>query len=257
MHDKLKRHREHDRHEFAFFVRTLPASLAVGTSYKIGDADVAHRMVYVVRIEEDDTAVLFGLKHVATVRIATVKKSVILCTVLAFRPIERLAPSVSWYLPLLDREAFEESVSILTSMGATDITPIITEKSESRLRSIERIERVMIAAAEQSKQFALPIVHPVVSLLESDACTQTNRIKTLFFDPAGTNAYDVMTEIRATAGKPLACIIGPEGDLTVAEKERLRASGVFFCALTPTILRAEQAVTVAMGLIRSCGTSAA
>jgi len=46
-------------------------------------------------------------------------------------------------------------------------------------------------------------------------------------------------------------MIGPEGDLTAQEKELLKERGVQFLRLTPTILRAQQAVVVAMGIFRS------
>ncbi len=252
-----KKNSSYEKHEFAFFCKNLPAGLAPGASYKIDDHDVIHRMVHVVRVEVGEVVLLFRGASAVTARIDSIVKNGIVCTVIAVKEIEHLQPPITWYLPLLDREAFEESVSILTSMGAAAITPIVTEKSDKRLRSLERLERVMIAAAEQSKQLLLPTINPVEQFAESGIFRPMDRMVTLFFDPAGQPAFEVICQLREQKVAALACIIGPEGDLTHDEKELLRASGVIFCALTPTVLRAEQAVTVAMGLLRSCDTPAA
>lgn len=249
-----RKNSNYEKHEFAFFCKNLPAGLAPGAPYKVDDHDVVHRMVHVVRVEVGETVLLFRGASAVTARIDSIAKNGIFCTVIAVRAVEGLMPPITWYLPLLDREAFEESVSILTSMGAAAITPIITEKSDKRLRLLERLERVMIAAAEQSKQLLLPTINPVEQFAESGIFKSSAQTMTLFFDPAGRPAFEVICQLRDQKVAVLACIIGPEGDLTHDEKELLRAKGVVFCALTPTILRAEQAVTVAMGLLRSCGT---
>ncbi len=46
-------------------------------------------------------------------------------------------------------------------------------------------------------------------------------------------------------------VIGPEGDLTKEEKAYLKEQGFLFCALTPTVLRAQQAVALGLGILRS------
>lgn len=48
----------------------------------------------------------------------------------------------------------------------------------------------------------------------------------------------------------IACA-GPEGDLTYEEKMQLTEDGFAFCALTPTVLRAQQAIAIGLGAIRS------
>ena len=44
-------------------------------------------------------------------------------------------------------------------------------------------------------------------------------------------------------------MIGPEGDLTMQEKDLLKERDVQFLRLTPTVLRAQQAVAVSMGIL--------
>ena len=46
-------------------------------------------------------------------------------------------------------------------------------------------------------------------------------------------------------------LVGPEGDLTHEEKQFVDDHGFIFCKLTPTIMRAHQAVAVGLGVLRS------
>lgn len=249
MHQKKK---NHEKHEFAFYAKNLASGLSPDTQYVLDDPDIIHRLVHIVRAETQDTIILFNRQIAVTAQIVTLQKNRISCTIIDRQPLSPIHPAIHWYVPLLDRQAFEDAVSILTSMGATSITPVVTEKSEKRFsRPLERLERVMIAAAEQSKQLVLPSINQVIDCADipCDGCT-------LFFDPTGQPAFDILSTIRAKKLGAISCLIGPEGDLTNAEKEFLHANKVIFCALTPTILRAEQAVTVAMGLLRSCGMPA-
>ena len=51
--------------------------------------------------------------------------------------------------------------------------------------------------------------------------------------------------------EPIYGSVGPEGDLTLEEKAYLKQLGFVFCALTPTVLRAQQAVALGLGVLRS------
>ncbi len=60
-----------------------------------------------------------------------------------------------------------------------------------------------------------------------------------------------MNEIGAQNSDALVICSGPEGDLTCEEKRMLADANFLFCALTPTVLRAQQAVAVGLGSFRS------
>jgi RsmE family RNA methyltransferase len=46
-------------------------------------------------------------------------------------------------------------------------------------------------------------------------------------------------------------MVGPEGDLTHAEKEFLKEKNVVFCRLTPTVIRSKDALMIGLGVLRS------
>ncbi len=126
-------------------------------------------------------------------------------------------------LPLLKREAFESALYTLCEMGATSIQPLITQKSRTNWDS--------------EKDFAR-----VLTTMRAAAGTK------IFFDPAGMPLKQMLS-LPMTG--PLYGCVGPEGGLTPEEKEHLKALGFVFCRLTPTVLRARQAVAVGLGILRS------
>ena len=106
----------------------------------------------------------------------------------------------------------------------------------------------MRAAAEQSKQFVLPKLYPIIPL-EMKVYPPT--VTKLFFDPAGILLKEALIYIEQKRSDEIVACVGPEGDLTYEEKLKLTDQGFIFCALTPTILRAHQAVTIGLGVLRS------
>lgn len=242
----------HEKHEFALFFERLPAALKNGDSFLVQEEELVHRMVHVLRMHAGERVLFFSRETVVLAEITDMQKRQIAGVVLEKRVHVPLTPEISWYLPLVDREAFDTSISVLTSLGASAITPVITEKSSQKLhRSNDRLERVMIAAAEQSKQFVFPKINDVVPFSAIDISSNDGESITLFFDPTGIPAFEIMEEMRVKQIKKITCFVGPEGDLTDREKDFLQQKGVKFCALTPTILRVEQAILVGMGMMRS------
>lgn len=250
-----------NKHEFAVFIEKL--ELTAGSSDKkltITNPDVIHRITVVLRLAVGDSLIIFDqTQHVRCAIDALSKKNVLL-SVLARNKTLVLEPAVHWILPLLEREAFEAALYSLAAMGATSVTPVITSKSRHKWgtkKDYERAQRVMIAASEQAKQFMVPALKPVLNLedalLKTSSKTSGERSQAgIFFDVAGEAAWEVVATLKNNNVQTIWCLIGPEGDLTDDEKKLVYKNSFCACRLTPTILRACDAVAVALGIIRSC-----
>lgn len=250
-----------EKHKFAFFTEDVALLKQVDHDYLLRDADVVRRLLSVVRVQPGDNILLFDdAWQVACAVIACTKKEITVRVTARTKHIT-LQPTIIFLLPLLEREAFEASLEALTVMGVTEIIPVITHKSRKKWGEVtggvskerDRARRLMIAAAEQSKQFVLPAIHKVVAL--DDAVAQVKKdssVEKLFFDAQGKPAFDVLAQMKKNDKKVIVALVGPEGDLTGEEKNLVREQGFVFCKLTPTILRASSAVEVGMGLLRSC-----
>ena len=252
---------KNEKHEFAFFSEEVARLIKEQHEYTFNDKELVHRLGVIVRVKPGETSIFFnGDMHVQCEIVACSKKEVVV-RVLARKKNLVIAPALTWLLPLLEREAFEEALYALTAMGATEIIPVITEKSRRAWGSekeLERAHRIMVASIEQSKQFCVPKIGATVKLADAVDVRGSNTLgisalsTKIFFDAQGAPAFEVITKIRENVVEPVVCCVGPEGDLTQAEKELMRTHGFVFCALTPTILKASAAVEVGMGLLRSC-----
>jgi 16S rRNA (uracil1498-N3)-methyltransferase len=244
-------------HVFAFYTELVSTLLSSAQQnvYPLHDPELVHRLAVVVRMQKGDTLVLFDTQSHIIARIVSFEgRKVVLVEVLEIHKNRELHPEIQWVLPLLKREAFETALYTLTEMGATSIQPVITQKT-ARLwggeKEAMRSKKIMIAAAEQSKQFALPTLYPIIPfelwLLKNYGPTTAK----IFFDPLGSSLREELLHLDREKNPEIIALAGPEGDLTTEEKKRLIDQGFRLCALTPTILRAEQAVAVGLGALRS------
>lgn len=237
-------------HEFALFCEALPQNSTQKKQLSITEPELVHRIKNVLRLKPEESLTLFSSTHQVTARILSSEKKQIIVTLEEMRELQPLSPAIHWLLPLLDREAYEHSLEQLTVMGAASITPIITEKSRRKpAADFERTHRLLVAAAEQSKQFVIPTYKTPITLAE--ALTQTTSTLLLFCHPDGIPAQKAIEKIQTLKSTSMTCVMGPEGDFTAEERLLLKNAQGVPVALTKTILRSETALTVFLGILRS------
>ena len=143
-------------------------------------------------------------------------------------------------------ERMDWAIQKATELGAGEITPILSERCEVRLRDeragkrLAHWRQVAISACEQCGRSLLPVIHPP---LELSAWLQ--RIEAdlkLVLHP--------LAEPWASHAPPrsLAFLIGPEGGLSDAEVEQAKRSGFHAARLGPRVLRTETAPVVALAV---------
>ncbi len=145
----------------------------------------------------------------------------------------------------------DEVVAALAEVGAAVIRPVVAQRSVSRpdpLRAAGRARRwgeIAREAAELAHRARVPAVEPVSDLEKALAAL-----------PAGSRILACMVgspkplaRLDVDRGRPAALVIGPEGGLTPAEAERLRAAGADLVHLGPRVLPARRAAAFAAGLL--------
>lgn len=239
-----------EKHQFALFINALEEPV-IGRLLVLKDADLVHRVTNVLRLQIGDEVILFDRKSTMLLQINTIKKQEISGKVLAKKSNLQLKPYIKLLLPVLKKEALSDAIYNAVEAGADEIQLIYTQKAMRAMagHDFERLERVAIAAAEQSKHFSFPVIQPPIPF---DRAIALKEVVGIFFDPTGSAITQLQSSF--TNQQKFHLLVGPEGDLTLDEKEQLRKAGWHFCALTPTILRASQAVSVGLGIWRSLFT---
>ena len=235
-----------NEHEFALYVPLL-STLYKNAEVILSDKDLVHRIGRVLRLKQKDSIVLFDKNKHGVGFIKTIERAVVVIEIEKLEVNQAIEPSIVVQVGLLKREALEHVVETLTVFGVDEIQLFMSEKIGRKWggqKEFDRLERLMIAAAEQSKQFVFPVLKGPVPLL--DLLISSSGYK-VFCDPQGTSFFDFVAEKREYA---MTILIGPEGDLSDKEKMAVCKNNYTTCALTKTILRSELAATLAVGVIR-------
>ena len=239
-----------EKHEFALYYKHSLDIFISGNSITLDDEDIVRRVLSVLRLEIDDRFILFNGNKSAKVIIESIKKRSFDIRIISSESIAMITPTIAMLLPLLKREALESALYNATAMGVTTIQLVTTEKSVSwsGQKEMERLQRVTVAAAEQSKQFFLPHIKSPINVTEYLASSLVYDIK-IHPDVEGGSCKELVTHF--TDKKSFLVSVGPEGDFTKSERDLLQQSGFIFTRLTPTVLKAEEAASLLIGIIRS------
>ncbi len=138
------------------------------------------------------------------------------------------------FASLVKKDNFEWIAQKATELGVSHIIPIASDRSEKKDLNMDRINKIIIEAAEQSGRGTLPILYEVTDL--ATALSSYGHVKSIAWDPSATKfkPNDVVDCIGA--------YIGPEGGWSSQELALFDEHGIQVKSLGPQILRSETAV---------------
>ena len=131
-----------------------------------------------------------------------------------------------------------------TEIGVTKLLPITTERTIVRQINEDRLNKILIEAAEQSNRLTIPSIEKLQKL--EKFLNENKNIDLVFGD---LNSENKKIELKDPS-KPITVLIGPEGDFSEAERAKiLKFKGVQSIKLNDNILRSETAVISSLSII--------
>ena len=147
---------------------------------------------------------------------------------------------------LVKKTPMEIILQKATELGVSKITPIISERTEVKELNLERANKIIIEATEQSNQLNPPIINKVTKL--KDFISNNNKDTKLFF--ANVNSKYKLKPSDIEKGQSISILIGPEGDFSLQELELILATtNLTSFTLSRNILRTDTAVISAISLV--------
>ena len=141
---------------------------------------------------------------------------------------------------------FNFMIQKATELGVTKFIPIIFERSIVRKINSKRLEKIIIEAAEQSNRIDVPVLDKCEKL-ESFLNKNKKQIELIFTD---INTKNKKIEIGNTIDQPICIIIGPEGDFSENERDKILSfENVKQIKINENILRSETAAISALSII--------
>ena len=208
------------------------------------DKSQSHYLTKVMRVKENEVFSLFNKNGEWEAKILGISKNIVeFKTTKQLRQKENakelwlaFSPIKSNYQNFMIQKA--------TELGVTKFLPIIFERTIVRKINKERLEKIVIEASEQSNRINVPIIEDAQDL---NSFLKTNSIDLIFTD---LNSNDNKIDKSKLTDKPVCVIVGPEGDFSEAEREKiLTFKGVQPLKINENILRSETAVISTISII--------
>ena len=222
-----------------FFSDTLSANMIDKL-----DKNQSHYLSKVMRVKENEVFSLFNNEGEWEAKVLGIFKNIV-----EFKIIKQLrqkettkelwlafSPLKSNYQNFMLQKA--------TELGVTKFLPIIFDRTVVRKINKDRIEKIVIEASEQSNRINVPTIEEAQDL---NGFLKKNSMNLIFTD---LNSNIKKIDKSKFTDKPVCIIIGPEGDFSETEREKILSfKGVQPIKINENILRSETAVISAISIV--------
>ena len=219
------------------------AALSTDMTDKL-DKSQSHYLNKVMRVKENEVFSLFNSDGEWEAKVLSISKSII-----EFKTTNQLRQKESikelWLAFSPIKSNYQNfMIQKATELGVTKFLPIIFDRTVVRKINKERLKKIIVEASEQSNRINVPIIEDTQDL---NSFLKTNSIDLIFTD---LNSNNNKIDKSKLTDKPVCVIIGPEGDFSEAEREKiLTFKGVQAIKINENILRSETAVISTISII--------
>ena len=221
----------------------FPKSLSINLKDKL-DKSQSHYISKVMRIKESEVFSLFNSSGEWEAKILNISKNLVEFNITKqLRQKENLKELWLAFSPIKSNY-FNFMIQKATELGVTKFLPIIFDRTVVRKINKERLEKVIIEAAEQSNRINVPSIEEPKSLKKF---LDDKKMDLIFTD---LNSKTNKLDLKKLTDNPSCIIVGPEGDFSETErKEILSYKGVQAIKINENILRSETAVISALSIV--------
>lgn len=152
---------------------------------------------------------------------------------------------------LKQRSRYEMFLEKAVELGAAEVIPLITDRTEKGSIRIERAENLLLSAMKQSGRSRLPKIHEPLSIAELLATGLTDgegELRVVCHESAD-GSPELLSVLRREKPRRVTMLVGPEGGFSEGEIGACEAAGFAQVRLGPRRLRAE---TAAIAAVTAC-----
>ena len=208
------------------------------------DKSQSHYLTKVMRVKQNEVFSLFNKEGEWEAKILGISKSIVeFKTTKQLRQKENTKELWLAFSPIkLNYQNF--MIQKATELGVTKFLPIIFDRTVVRKINKERLEKIVIEASEQSSRINVPSIESPQTL---DIFLKKNSMDLIFTD---LNSDNIKVDKSKLTDKPVCIIIGPEGDFSEAERDKILSfKDVQSVKINENILRSETAVISAISIV--------
>ena len=222
-----------------FFSETLSTNM----SGKL-DKSQSHYVNKVMRVKENEVFSLFNSSGEWEAKILSISKNIVEFNITKQLRQKETTKELWLAFSPIKSNYFNFMIQKATELGVTKFLPIVLDRTIVRKINKERLEKVIIEAAEQSNRINVPSIEEPQSL---NSFLKNSKIDLIFTD---LNTSNTKIDLNQLTSNPTCVIIGPEGDFSEVERQEiLKFNGVQAIKINENILRSETAVISAISII--------
>ena len=222
-----------------FFSKTLSTNM----SGKL-DKSQSHYVNKVMRVKENEVFSLFNSSGEWEAKILDISKNIVEFNITKQLRQKETTKELWLAFSPIKSNYFNFMIQKATELGVTKFLPIVFDRTIVRKINKERLEKVIIEAAEQSNRINVPSIEEPKSL---NSFLKNSKMDLIFTD---LNTSNTKIDLNQLTSNPTCVIIGPEGDFSEVERQEfLKFNGVQAIKINENILRSETAVISAISII--------
>ncbi len=222
-----------------FFLNLLSANM----TDKL-DKSQSHYLTKVMRLKENEVFSLFNKEGEWEAKILGISKKIV-----EFKTTKRLRQKENtkelWLAFSPIKSNYQNfMIQKATELGVTKFLPIIFDRTVVKKINKERFKKIVIEASEQSNRINVPLIESPQTL---NNLLKEHSMDLIFTD---LNSNNKKVNKSKFTDKPVCIIIGPEGDFSENEREKILSfKGVQPIKINENILRTETAVISAISIV--------
>lgn len=205
----------------------------------IKDERIHHHSTDVLRLKQGDTFVLGdGVGDEADVRILDIDDNGLTVKVNEVRQNKNEPDkNLTLFCSIVKRGNFEEIARMITQIGVTRIVPIVSERTVKKGLKRDRLEKIIVEAAEQSDRGVLPFLEQKLDYKKALDVIEFKEGDIVFLD-SGADSHISDLDLN---NDDTFLFIGPEGGFSKDEIKYAKSKNVEFVNLGKTTLKTETA----------------
>lgn len=224
------------------------------------DGEEHHHLSKVARIKPKEKVWLFdeqGTNYLARVEEITKERTRLAILERQIPPAPRV--KITLAQALIKSKKMNSIIQKATELGVTTIIPVITARAVVRIeeraeKKLERWQKIIQAAAKQSKIHVLPSLSSPVTL-EQLVGERDDARKLILSESRGKYLRDILVQGSDSGGErkeppsSVIILVGPEGGWTSKEEKFILDHGYEAVSLGKQVLRAETAALSSLAMI--------
>ena len=204
-----------------------------------------HHLVNVLRVRENDEILLLNGKGKSGLsKVSRIEKKKIFLECIGVKEHQN-KNQISLLLGTPKKDAFEDILRRATEIGVDKIYFFASEFSQSKIKNLERIEKLLEGSMEQSNN---PILPELIELKNIDEIVDISKN---YNQRILLSVMSTESKLSLKSSDSVLMAIGPEGGFSSSEESFFMNNGFQQLNLPTPILRAITAVPVALGYLLS------